>query len=190
PPAIVTTRASLEQPAPKRGAVSAATLKIKPGATSTMEQLLEKLSGSGYERLAQVTTRGQFAVRGGIVDLYSWQAPLPVRLEFFGDNVESLREFDIDTQTSVRDLRKIDILLGGAGDQSGFVRDYIGKEDLIIEIEPEEVTENLTALSRQVVQISEGWIESGPGDFSGAFQDCDIGELAFGVCMLAEATRD
>src|SRR5205814_2378848 len=50
PHVIVTTRASLEQPAPKRGAVSAATLKIKRGATSTMGQLLEKLSGSGYER--------------------------------------------------------------------------------------------------------------------------------------------
>ena len=190
PPVIVTTRASLEQPAPKRGAVSAATLKIKRGATSTMGQLLEKLSGSGYERVAQVTTRGQFAVRGGIVDLYSWQAPLPVRLEFFGDNVESLREFDIDTQTSVRDLRKIDILLGAAGDQSGFVRDYIGKEDLTIDVEPGEAAENFTALSGQVVQISEGWIESGPEDFSGAFQDCDIGEFAVGDFLLAEAKRD
>ena len=190
PHVIVTTRASLEQPAPKRGAVSAATLKIKRGATSTMGQLLEKLSGSGYERVAQVTTRGQFAVRGGIVDLYSWQAPLPVRLEFFGDNVESLREFDIDTQTSVRDLRKIDILLGAAGDQSGFVRDYIGKEDLTIDVEPEEAAENSTALSAQLVQISEGWIESGPEDFSGAFQDCDIGEFAVGDFLLAEAKRD
>jgi len=190
PLVIVTTRASLEQPAPKRGAVSAATLKIKRGATSTMGQLLEKLSGSGYERVAQVTTRGQFAVRGGIVDLYSWQAPLPVRLEFFGDNVESLREFDIDTQTSVRDLREIDILLGAAGDQSGFVRDYIGKEDLTIDVEPEEAAENSTALSAQVVQISEGWIESGPEDFSGAFQDCDIGEFAVGDFLLAEAKRD
>ena len=190
PHVIVTTRASLEQPAPKRGAVSAATLKIRQGATSTMGQLLEKLSGSGYERVAQVNTRGQFAVRGGIVDLYSWQAPLPVRLEFFGDNVESLREFDIDTQTSVRDLRKIDILLGAAGDQSGFVRDYIGKEDLTIDVEPEEAAENSTALSAQVVQISEGWIESGPEDFSGAFQDCDIGEFAVGDFLLAEAKRD
>jgi len=190
PPVIVTTRASLEQPAPKRGAVSAATLKIKRGATSTMGQLLEKLSGSGYERVAQVTTRGQFAVRGGIVDLYSWQAPLPVRLEFFGDNVESLREFDIDTQTSVRDRPKIDILLGAAGDQSGFVRDYIGKEDLTIDVEPGEAAENFTALSGQVVQISEGWIESGPEDFSGAFQDCDIGEFAVGDFLLAEAKRD
>src|SRR4029077_20036374 len=96
-----TTRASLEQRAPKRGAVPAATLNVKRGPGTTMEQLLEKLSSSGYERVAQVTTRGQFAVRGGIVDLYSWQAPLPTRIEFFGDSVESLREFDIETQTSV-----------------------------------------------------------------------------------------
>ena len=183
PHVIVTTRASLDQPAPKRGVVSSATLQIKRGASSTMEQLLEKLSGAGYDRVAQVTTRGQFAVRGGIVDLYSWQAPLPVRLEFFGDNIESLREFDIDTQTSVRDRRKIDILLGAADDKSGSVRDYIGDSDLTIEIEPEEDSEAR-------IQISEGWIEEGAEDFSGAFQDCDIGEFAVGDFLLAEAKRD
>src|SRR5437763_8708417 len=180
PHVIVATRASLDQPAPKRGAVSASTLKVKRGSALTMEQLLEKLSAAGYVRVPQVTTRGQFAVRGGIVDLYSWQAPLPVRLEFFGDNVESLREFDIDTQTSVRDLRTIDILLGAANDQSGFIRDYIAKGDFVIEIEPEEI-------SKAQIQISEGWIEEGPEDFSGAFQDCDIGEFAVGDFLLAEA---
>src|SRR5213079_931357 len=51
---------------------------------------------AGYERVAQVATRGQFAVRGGIVDLYSWQVPLPVRLEFLGDQIDSLRAFDIE----------------------------------------------------------------------------------------------
>jgi transcription-repair coupling factor (superfamily II helicase) len=183
PHVIVTTRASLDQPAPKRGAVSAATLRLKRSASSTMEQLLEKLGGARYERVAQVTTRGQFAVRGGIVDLYSWQAPLPVRVEFFGDNVESLREFDIDTQTSVRDLRKIDILLDGAEDKTGVVRDYIGKEDLTIDLEPEEESDAR-------IQISEGWIEEGPEDFSGAFQDCDVGEFAVGDFLLAEAKRD
>jgi transcription-repair coupling factor (superfamily II helicase) len=183
PHVIVTTRASLDQPAPKRGAVSAATLQIRRGTPLTMEQLLEKLGAAGYDRVPQVTTRGQFAVRGGIVDLYSWQAPLPTRIEFFGDNIESLREFDIDTQTSVRDLRKIDILLGAANDQAGFVRDYIGKDDLTIDIEPEEKSD-------AQIQISEGWIENGPEDFSGAFQDCDIGEFAVGDFLLAEAKRD
>lgn len=183
PHVIVTTRASLDQPAPKRGAVQAATLQIKRGSATSMEQLLEKLSGAGYERIAQVTTRGQFAVRGGIVDLYSWQAPLPMRVELFGDNVESLREFDIDTQTSVRELHKIDILLGGMDDRRGVVRDYIDRNDLTIDIEPEENSE-------AQIQISEGWIEEGPEDFQGAFQDCDIGEFAVGDFLLAEAKRD
>ena len=101
-----------------------------------MEHIIEQLAGAGYERVAQVTTRGQFAVRGGIVDLYSWQAPLPMRLEFFGDEIDSLREFDIDTQTSVRDLTSVDILLGAIEDQSSVVRDYVARDHLKIEIEP------------------------------------------------------
>src|SRR5207249_11773115 len=133
-----------------------------------MERIQEQLAGSGYERVGQVTTRGQFAVRGGIVDLYSWHAPLPFRLEFFGDQIESLREFDIDSQTSVRDLASVDILLGqGAaaseppgrsGDrpslvdaQSGFVRDYVAPNHLIIAIEAKET-------SNAHIQISEGWL--------------------------------
>jgi len=191
PHVIVTTRASLDQPAPRRGAVSSATLQIKRGAGWMMDQLLEKLSSAGYDRVAQVTTRGQFAIRGGIVDLYSWQAPLPVRIEFFGDNVESLREFDIDTQTSIRDLRRINILLGAADDKSGIVRDYIGSDDVIIDIEPFEnsIVSN-SRVSNHQVQISESWIEDGTEDFSGAFPDCDIGEFAVGDFLLAEAKRD
>jgi transcription-repair coupling factor (superfamily II helicase) len=183
PHVIVTTRASLDQPAPKRGALQSASLQIKRGATMSMQQLLEKLGEAGYERVAQTTTRGQFAVRGGIVDVYSWQAPLPVRLEFFGDSLESLREFDIDTQTSVGDLRRVDILLGSADDQTGFVRDYIGADHIKIDIEPNDD-------SKSEIQISESWIENGAEDFAGAFQDCDVGEFAVGDFMLAEAKRN
>src|SRR5436305_11562616 len=199
PRIIVATRASLDQPAPKRGALQSAVSQLRRGANAKMEQFLDQLIASGYERVAQVTTRGQFAVRGGIVDLYSWHAPLPFRLEFFGDQIESLREFDIDSQTSVRDLASVDILLGqGAaaseppgrsGDrpslvdaQSGFVRDYVAPNHLIIAIEAKET-------SNAHIQISEGWIQTGPEDFTGAFEDCDIGEFAAGDLALAEAKR-
>src|SRR5207247_1052468 len=129
------------------------------------------------------------------IDLYSWQASMPFRLEFFGDQIESLREFDIDTQTSVRDLRTIDVLLApGAADQSGWVRDYVRDRDLIIEIEPDvedgvPATPGSQALAPPHIQISEGWIETGPEDFSGAFHDCDIGEFGAGDLVLAEAKR-
>ena len=183
PRIIVATRAGLDQAAPKRGNLEAAVVQLRRGATAAMQELLEQLAGSGYERVSQVTTRGQFAVRGGIVDLYSWQAPLPFRLEFFGDQVELLREFDIDTQTSVRDLRSVDILLNPAlTDQTSSVRDYIRESDLTVEVEPDRI-------SSAQVQISEGWIESGPEDFSGAFQDCEIGEFGAGDVVLAEAKR-
>ncbi len=191
PRVIVATRASLEQAAPERGVLKSALVQLRRGAIAQMERFLEQLTAGGYERVAQVTTRGQFAVRGGIVDLYSWQAPLPLRLEFFGDQIESLREFDIDTQTSVRNLGSVDILLGAdvgpdrpslIDDQVGHVRDYVAPNDLKIDIEPEE-------LSNAQIQISEGWIETGPEDFSGAFQDCEIGEFAVGDLVLAEAKR-
>jgi len=182
PRIVVATRASLDQSAPKRGTLRSAVTQLTRGAAAKMEQLVEQLVGSGYERVAQVTTRGQFAVRGGIVDIYSWHAPLPFRLEFFGDQIESLREFDIDSQTSVRDLRLADLLLGTADDQSGLVRDYVAPDHLILDIEPEEISD-------AQIQISENWIETGPEDFSGAFQDCDIGEFAAGDLVLAEAKR-
>src|SRR5213076_935703 len=181
PRVIVATGASLEQAAPGRDTLQSAFAQLRRGATAQMEDLLKRLVAAGYERVAQVTTRGQFAVRGGIVDLYSWQAPLPYRLEFFGDQIESLREFDIDTQTSVRDLGSVDLLLGTADDQSGFVRDYIAPNHLIIDIEPATeggapATPGSWKLASPNIQMSEGWIETGPEDFSGAFQDCEIGE--------------
>jgi transcription-repair coupling factor (superfamily II helicase) len=171
--------------------------------TAQMEDFLEQLIAGGYERVAQVTTRGQFAVRGGIVDLYSWQASLPFRLEFFDDQIESLREFDIDTQTSVRDSGSVDILLGAAlgqdrisliDDRSGHVRDYLQPNHLIIDIEPRvetgaPATPGSEELASSHVQVSEGWIETGPEDFSGAFQDCEIGEFAVGDLVLAETKR-
>jgi transcription-repair coupling factor (superfamily II helicase) len=179
---IVATRASLDQAAPKPGALISASIQLRRGTTEKMECILEQVSRTGYERVAQVTARGQFAVRGGIIDLFSWQAPLPVRIEFFGDEIESLREFDIDTQTSVRDLSSVDILLGAADDQSGALRDYVARGHIKIDIEHEETSD-------AHIQISEGSTENGAEDFSGAFQDCEVGEFAIGDLMLVEAKR-
>ena len=192
PHLIVATRASLDQAAPRRDALQSAVAQLRRGANAEMEHLIERLAGAGYERVAQVTTRGQFAVRGGIVDFYSWQAPLPVRLEFLGDEIDSLREFDIDTQTSVRDLASVDILLGATEDQGSVVRDYVARDHLKIEIEPvmdggDPATP--VSLVTPQIKISEGWIENGPEDFSGAFQDCEVGEFAIGDLILIEAKR-
>jgi transcription-repair coupling factor (superfamily II helicase) len=181
---IVATRAALDQPAPAPAALQAAVLVLRRGKLHPLERTIESLVAAGYERVSQVTTRGQFAVRGGIVDLFSWQAPRPIRIEYFGDDIESLREFDVDTQTSIRNLQSVEILLEAAEQHAALVRDYVAADHLRLEIEPEDETADADVL------IGEGWLgENKPEDFQGAFDSCDIGDFAVGDFMLVEAKR-
>ncbi|MEO6870648.1 MAG: transcription-repair coupling factor [Chthoniobacterales bacterium] len=149
---VVATRASLDHPAPPRSALRSASLRLKRGASVRLEQIIGSLGEAGYERAPQVTTRGQFAVRGGVLDVFSWQAQLPIRAEFFGDEIESLREFDLDAQTSVGNLNSVELLLTATEDESGRVRDYLAPNDIQIAVEPEE-NEGADA----AVIITEGW---------------------------------
>jgi transcription-repair coupling factor (superfamily II helicase) len=183
PHLIVATRAALDQRAPNPAALTAAVLVLRRGKKAPLEGTIEALVAAGYDRAPQVATRGQFAVRGGIVDVFSWQAPRPVRIEYFGDDIESLREFDADTQTSVRNLQNVELLLEPAENQSARVRDYIASNHLRLEIEPDE--ENAEA----DILVSEGWLGNGTEDFRGSFDACDIGDFAVGDFMLVEAKR-
>ena len=70
------------------------------------ETLVQKLIAAGYVREEPINNIGQFSIRGGIVDVWSPEAENPVRIEFFGDTVDSIREFDPDTQLSTGQLRE------------------------------------------------------------------------------------
>ena len=61
-------------------------------------------------RASTVSERGEFAIRGGVIDVFSPVADEPVRLDLFGDTLESIRAFDPDTQRSTRQLKSIDLL--------------------------------------------------------------------------------
>ena len=69
-----------------------------------MEGLAEELALAGYERVERVDDRGQFAVRGGLVDVFPTTGREPVRIEFFGDEVESIRTFSPFTQRALHPL--------------------------------------------------------------------------------------
>ncbi len=79
-------------------------VQVRPGATVSMDRLVEQLTSSGYGRVGLVEAPGSFSRRGGILDLFPPLADSPVRIEFFGDEVESLRTFDPVTQRSVDPL--------------------------------------------------------------------------------------
>ena len=79
-------------------------LDLKAGDELSLDDLVEHLAGVGYELGEPVANAGQYSVRGGIVDVFSPEADSPLRIEFFGDTIESLREFDPTTQRSQKSV--------------------------------------------------------------------------------------
>lgn len=83
--------------------------QIKQGDVISINDVVLKLSKFGFERTENVEGKGQFAVRGGIIDLFCINNDLPYRIEFFGDEVDSIRTFDPITQRSIDTVKKIDM---------------------------------------------------------------------------------
>ncbi len=76
---------------------------------TNFEKILKIFEDFGYKRVGTVEEPGEYAVRGGIIDIFPILAKNPVRIEFFGDKIEEIREFDVETQTSIRKIDEIKI---------------------------------------------------------------------------------
>ncbi len=97
---LTTVNAALQRVAPRK-LFEGRVLRLASGGTMPVDRLIGILARNGYTRTDTVREHGEFAVRGGIVDLYPSGARAPVRLDFFGDMIEGLRSFDALTQRSI-----------------------------------------------------------------------------------------
>lgn len=84
-------------------------LTVKEGDVLNLEQWKTELLRMGYERLGQVETAGQFAIRGGIMDIFPFTAECPVRIELWDDEVDSIRTFDVSSQRSIERLDSVTV---------------------------------------------------------------------------------
>ena len=105
---VVASAAALAERIPG-AAARAGALWLQPGERVDQDQLVDRLAAMGYERVPQVEERGEMAVRGGLVDVYPSTADGPLRLDWFGDEVESLRAFSPFTQKTIRPLPRVGI---------------------------------------------------------------------------------
>ena len=85
-------------------------LTVRVGDELPLEVLLQHLESIGYERREPVEMEGEYSLRGGILDVFPAEAAQPVRIEFFGDEVESVRRFDVETQRSILKLNTVQLL--------------------------------------------------------------------------------
>jgi len=110
PAVIVTYPDALFEKVVTRKELDKNTLKIKLEDTLSLDFLNEVLFEYQFKRVDFVTEPGEFSVRGGIVDVFSFSHDEPYRIEFFGDEVDSIRTFDVETQLSLEKVKKITII--------------------------------------------------------------------------------
>lgn len=107
---LLTTIPSLVQKVPARDVVQKASYRTKVGREVKVAELETYFALNGYQRASTVSDRGEFAVRGGVIDVFAPGLEEPVRLDLFGETLESIRAFDPLTQRSTRQLAEIELL--------------------------------------------------------------------------------
>jgi transcription-repair coupling factor (superfamily II helicase) len=169
-PTIITTGIALTQRTFRPEVLRERTRTLRRGETVNPLDLIEWLEAQGYEPEAQVSHRGELSWRGGIVDVWPMSAPWPVRLEFFGDELESLREFDPHLQRSrdtiesavlppAGELGLFRAMLAKANAETtepanvaglGTLLDYLTAESLFVLVEPSALESAATAYEAQI----------------------------------------
>jgi transcription-repair coupling factor (superfamily II helicase) len=119
-------------------------ITLEEGGTIDREELITRLTQNGYERVETVTVQGEYVSRGGIIDFYSPTEDVPVRIEFFGDTIESLRTFDPATQKSIARIASATLIPGRENLADPIyckmpLSDYLSPDTLLIYDEPDAV---------------------------------------------------
>jgi transcription-repair coupling factor (superfamily II helicase) len=110
PVMLVTAAAAALQRVPDRSVVTKASFNAAPGQDVDIKDLETYFAVNGYVRASTVSEKGEFAIRGGVIDVFPPGAEEPVRLDLFGDTLESIRAFDPETQRSTKQLKEIALL--------------------------------------------------------------------------------
>lgn len=143
---VIATIAALIQPVPSKASLAARQQVLRVGAELDVHQFSTWLVERGYRRVDAVEVAGDFSRRGGILDIYSPDAESPVRIELYGDEIESIRRFAADTQRSLGDLPEIGILalhndVAASEAYSGHLVDYLPASSWTVLVEPSELRE-------------------------------------------------
>ena len=157
-------------------------LKIKIGDLISLESFNEKLFDLEFNREDFVVEPGDFSVRGGIVDVFSFSNNKPFRIEFFGDEIESIRTFDIETQVSNDTLKAIEILGDLENKEIDYEREnifkFIENNSIIVTENIDLIKDSLSNSFEKVVSKSDDKIKSDKLFYSGESLNRDLNKFS------------
>lgn len=110
PKIVITSARGLKKNLPLSKVWKNARIKLEIGVNVEQKFLIEKLNEFGYQRTKRIEKKGDFAVRGSIIDFYPLNTVNPFRVDFFDEEIDSLREFDVGTQRSIENIEQVVIL--------------------------------------------------------------------------------
>ena len=131
---IVTYPSALEEVIPSKGKISGSLLKLVVGEEKSYDDIISILFDNGFERVDFVAEPGQFAVRGALIDIFSYSFNNPFRISFFGDEIESINIFDANTQLSKEKTDSVDIypdLSSSSGEDCSVLTDILPDSTLV-----------------------------------------------------------
>lgn len=138
----VTSVQALMQPAPSPARIREATRRIAVGDEIDLAGFLRWLADNGFQNTSAVAYPQEFSPRGGIVDVFAADWPQPVRIEFFGDTVESLRSFEVASQRSLQPLEEVDLtVLGPRAAARDHLASFLPPGSWFLLVEPSEIQE-------------------------------------------------
>ena len=161
PTTIVTTFAALMTPQVPLRTLQGSVLALEKKQRVGLDQLSAKLLQLGYEKTVQVEEPGQFAVRGDIVDIYDLTEENPCRLEFFDDEIDSIRSFDLETQRSIEQMESVriypaaELVMSDARRRDGLARIRAEKEETVQTLRDQGRMEAAHRLSQETEEILE-----------------------------------
>jgi transcription-repair coupling factor (superfamily II helicase) len=156
---VTTARATAERSAVP-AALETLRLTIRPGLTLPLTDVVQALEEMGYTRTPQVTEVAEFSVRGGIVDLYGFGMPTPVRLEWWGDEVASLRSFDLTTQRSGGEVPDVTVLPISSAGRSSLPVNGPAKRTSLLELLPADALVIEEAPHPDLEEVERAWREA------------------------------
>ena len=130
---IITYPEALSESVPAPQALQKQTIQIAVEEEIAQSSIIKQLVDLNFKRVDFVYEPGQFAVRGGILDVYSYAHDNPYRIDFFGDEVDSIREFDLETQLSLNRIQSIQIVAdsgNGKSSEESYLTDYLNEDTI------------------------------------------------------------
>ena len=146
--------------------IAGRTIRVSYDGTLELSAMEKALADLGYERVVQIEGPGQFAVRGGILDVFPLTEELPVRIELWGDEVDSIRTFDVESQRSIENLTEVSISpsieFPGEGEQGVSFLDYFPADETLLFLdEPVRLMEKGQGVEEEFIEAQKKRVESG-----------------------------